>query len=114
MPATVEAPSIHCMLCPITGPDARQMIEFGDRLHPDPGACEAYAADHGRHLPKPGLHLSEDPLIRRLLATCRLRTLRQLAGAPPAGGLAHAHRARAYLTSMGGHRPVHAQQAASP
>jgi len=50
MPATAQASSIHSMLCPITGPAARQMIEFRDRLHPGPGAFEAYAADHGRHL----------------------------------------------------------------
>ena len=34
------------------------------------------------------------------MATCRLRTLRQLAGAPPTGSLAHAHhRACADLTA---------------
>ena len=43
-PATAEASSIPCMVCPITGPHAWQMTEFRDRLHPNPGPVRRITA----------------------------------------------------------------------
>ena len=106
MPATAEASSTPCMVCPITGPGARQMAESRDRCTSIPGPVrpmrrttagitEAWTTPQRGH-----------PPIRRLLGGLPAADASPLAGAPPTGGLAHAHHpARADLTSMGGHRP---------
>ena len=115
MPATAEASSTPCMVCPITGPGARQMAESRDRCTPIPGPVRPMrrttaGITEAWTTPQPG-----HPLIRRLPGDLPAADASPSGRAPPAGGLAHAHHpARADLTSMGGHRPVHAQQGRQP